>query len=116
MRSMYLPKEKLRAKLDIYVSAPERGQIEEKAAAARLPLSAFVRNAALGIAMPVVPTGSIERWRDLARVAGNLNQLAHAINEGRATGVDIDTIAALSEQVRLLRLELVGGALPRRPE
>lgn len=108
MRSMFLPKEKLRAKLEVYVSAPERGQIEEKAAAARLPLSAFVRNAALGIAMPAVPTGNIERWRELARVAGNLNQCIHLLNSGRATGVDIDTINTLAEQVRLLRLELVG--------
>jgi len=109
MRARYLPREKLRGQLTIYVTGAEREEIDRKATAAGLGLSAYIRDAALGHRVQAVPSGNVEHWRELARVGANLNQIAHAINAGKANGVDIDTIQALAEQVRLLRLDLTGG-------
>ena len=111
-RPMYLPKEKVRTLLAVYLTEAERREIEQKALAAGLGQSAFIRNAALGAPILVIPSGNAKHWESLARVGANLNQIAKAINSHRATGVDIEIINALAEQVRLLRLELTRG-VPR---
>jgi hypothetical protein len=109
MRPRYLPREKLRGQLTVYLTGAEREEIDRKATDAGLGLSAYIREAALGHRVQAVPSGNIEHWRELARVGANLNQLAYAINAGKASGVDLDTIRALAEQVRLLRLDLTGS-------
>ena len=110
MARQLLPRAALRDGLDLYLNADERRQIEIKARAAGLSLSSFIRRAALAQKVEAPPgEGSIRRWQALARTTANLNQLVHAINAGRATGVDPIVISELAEQVRLLRLELLGS-------
>ena len=110
MVAKYLPKEQLRAKVDTYLREDEKDVIARKARAAGLPVSTYVRRAALGHKLQTVPTPNVEKWRELARLAGNLNQIAHAINGGHASGVDPLLLYEIGEQVRLLRVDLAGGA------
>lgn len=57
-----------------------------------------------------LPAPEINRnaWVQLSRTTGNLNQLAHAINIGRATGVELKTLVDLRIQVEHLRSALLG--------
>ena len=109
MAQPLLPQNLLRRRFDIYVNSDELSQIGAKARQTHLPISTFVRTSALAQKIQAPPTeASIQRWQQLARVSANLNQIAHAIASGKATGVDIATIEDLAEQVRLTRLELLG--------
>lgn len=110
MARQLLPRAALRDGLDLYLNADERRQIEEKARASGLSMSSFIRRAALGQKVEAPPgEGSVRRWQALARTTANLNQIAHSINAGRATGIDPLVIRELTEQVRLLRLEILGS-------
>jgi len=109
MAQPLLPKEALRRRFDIYLNAAERAHVHAKAREAKLPTATFVRHAALGQPVQAPPSEiSIAAWQDMSRVSGNLNQLAHAIASGRVSGVDVATIQQVAEQVRLLRMELIG--------
>jgi len=105
-----LPKERLRGRLDIYVSASERAEIAARAAQAGMGLSVYVRHASLGLKVRAIPSPkNLEFWARLAPLGNNVNTIAHAINGGRVTGVDSAVIDQLAEQIRLLRLDLAGG-------
>jgi hypothetical protein len=110
MPNPLLPSARLRKRYDIYLNEEEREQLALKAAVAKLPVSTFVRLAALGLPIKAPPgEASLARWQNLARTTANLNQLTHAINSGQATGIEPEVINELAEQVRLLRLELLGS-------
>jgi hypothetical protein len=110
MAQPLLPQEALRHRYDIYLSRSELAQIRIKAREARLPVSTFIRHSALAQPVQAPPSEvSVHAWQDMARVAGNLNQLAHAVASGRAAGVDIEAVQQVAEQVRLLRMELIGA-------
>jgi hypothetical protein len=110
MPNPLLPSASLRKHCVIYLNESEREQIRAKADATRLSVSTFIRMAALGLAVQTPPgEASVRRWRELARTAANLNQLCFSLNSHQATGVDPTVIDELAEQVRLLRLELLGG-------
>jgi hypothetical protein len=114
MAQPLLPQNLLRRRFDIYANSDELSQIGAKARQSNLPISTFVRTSALAQKIQAPPTeASIQRWQQLARVSANLNQIAHAIASGKATGVDIATIKDLAEQVRLVRLELLGTTASR---
>ena len=116
MAQPLLPHEALRHRFDIYLNTAELARVRTKARQAHLPVSTFVRHAALAQPVQAPPSEiSIAAWQDMARVAGNLNQLAHAIAAGRATGVDIATVQRVAEQVRLLRMELIGAHAGAEP-
>lgn len=99
----------LRERIDLYLNAAERSAIEAKARDAGLAVSAFIRKAALGQRIEVPQVVNAARWGELARTTANLNQLAHAVNAGHASGIDPRLIEELADQVRLLRLELLGS-------
>lgn len=110
MAQPLLPQEALRRRFDVYLNAAELNQLRAKARQARLGTSTFLRHAALAKPVQAPPSEvSIAAWQDMARVAGNLNKLTHAIASGRATGVDVETVRQVAEQVRLLRMELIGA-------
>lgn len=105
-----LPQEVLRQRFDIYLNTAERAQIHAKARKAKLPISTFVRLAALGQPVQAPPSEvSVAAWQDMSRVSGNLNQLAYAVASGRVSGVEVETIQQVAEQVRWLRMELIGA-------
>lgn len=103
----------LRQRFDLYLDEAEIDQIRANATAARLPMSTFVRRVALRqhIELPP-PAGNIERWRELAPLASNLNQIARACNAGLLPEGVFPVVTELTEQVRLLRLELLDVAQP----
>lgn len=99
----------LRQRFDLYLDEREVGQIRANAQAARLPMSTFLRRVALRQQIVVPPSpGNLECWRELAPLASNLNQIARACNAGLVPEGIYPVVAELAEQVRLLRLELVG--------
>ena len=99
----------LRQRFDLYLNQAEVEQVRAVAEAARLPMSTYLRRVALRqrVATPP-PAGNVQRWRELAPLANNLNQIARACNAGHATAEIYPALVALSEQVRLLRLDLLG--------
>jgi hypothetical protein len=103
----------LRQRFDLYLDEAEIDQIRANATAARLPMSTFVRRVALRqhIELPP-PVGNLERWRALAPLASNLNQIARACNAGLMPEGIYPAVAELAAQVRLLRLELLDVAQP----
>lgn len=110
-----VPSRQLRHRFDLYLDEAEMERIRSNASAAGLPMSTFVRRSALGQSIRPAPSSvSLERWRELAPLAANLNQIAHACHLGLAPPDVAPTVAALAEQVRQLRLELLGAA-PSNP-
>lgn len=98
----------LRERFDIYLTLIERGRIAERAQGAGLPLSAFIRKAALGHKVHSLPSINAEQWAKLGGLAANLNQLARHANAGTLVAVDPDELAALAETVRTIRQALMG--------
>lgn len=110
MAQPLLKKEQLRKRFDLYLNGAELALIAVKAKSAHLPVSGFIRRSALGQKIQVPPTAiSIRGWSAMARVGNNLNQLAQAVATGRAHGIDPEIIHNVAEQVRLLRLEIIGA-------
>jgi hypothetical protein len=100
----------LRTRVDCYFSPAERDKLQANASLAGLGLSSFIREAALGNVIKVLPTVNAERWGELARTTANLNQLVHRINEGSLHGVDAALLIGLLEEVQALRRELIGAS------
>ena len=73
----------------------------------------WMRRAALGKPPRIVPEINKVAWADLARVAGNLNQITRAINEGRLPTKDVpgDGKAVMDVRAHLdaVRALLIGG-------
>lgn len=94
------------------MTSAERAEAEKSAAEAGLTLSAYLRDRTLGKPLKaVVPAINREAYAELARLAGNLNQIAAHMN---ATG-DMTVlpalpalIADLDREVKILRLALLG--------
>ena len=113
------PSSKLRNRFDLYLDDGEADQIRANAQAARLPMSTFVRCVALRKSIELAPSAdNLSRWRELAPLTSNLNQIARACNAGLVPEGIYPAVTELAEQVRLLRLELLdsntGGAKRRR--
>lgn len=104
------PRRELRQRFDLYLDEFEVDQIRANASAARLPMSTFVRRVALREKIEVPPpVQAVARWRELAPLANNLNQIARACNAGLVPEGIYPVVIQLAEQVRLLRLEVLQG-------
>lgn len=109
MGNRLLSSAELRKRFDLYLTDDERAAIEIKARAACLPMSTFLRCVALKKKIEQPPTEiSRKQYSELARVGSNLNQIAAAINAGKASGIDVHVIDQLATQVQLLRMQLIG--------
>lgn len=104
-----LPSPDIRKPVGLYLTEAERDTIEKRARTAGLALSTFARKSALGQRIASVPQPNAERWAELARLSGNLNQLAKAANEGKRVEVDFVLLMEVADGVRKLRLELLGA-------
>ncbi|MCC6142532.1 MAG: hypothetical protein LC110_08515 [Burkholderiales bacterium] len=101
------------------MNTDELNQLRERARGARLPLSILVRNAALGLeivpAAPTAPEINIEKYSELARLAGNLNQVTHHLNAGHIVATErekldlLDTLSMILTNVQHLRRDLLGA-------
>lgn len=115
MPNAMLSTSQLRKRLDIYVNDDELAKIQEKAGQAMMPVSLYMRRTALNLRIDGPPSAqNIERWRRLAPLEANINQIARACNAGRVTEEIYPALTDLAEQVRLLRLELIGANGQRR--
>jgi len=104
------PSSKLRNRFDLYLDEGEADQIRTNAHAARLPMSTFVRRVALRQQIELAPPAeNLSRWRELAPLTNNLNQIARACNAGLVPEGIYPAVIELAEQVRLLRLELLNS-------
>lgn len=102
--------EALRRRFDLYLDEVELESIRARAANARLPMSTYVRKAALDLKIEVPPpVANVQRWRELAHLASNLNQIARACNSGLVPDDVAPVLAALADLVRQLRQELLGA-------
>lgn len=93
------------------MTPPEFDRIEDKAEAAGMKPGRLAVAAALDLEIkPPVPAINRQLYAELARVGGNLNQIARRLNaENRLSGGDL--VAALNELSRRIaeaRRELIG--------
>ena len=96
-------------RVSVYLTAAEFAFLT-KQAGARERVARWLRDAGMRRRTPArVPQPNIEAWSALARTTANLNQLAKAVNEGKATGVSASILDKLRQQVEALRLSLLGG-------
>lgn len=76
----------------------------------------WLRLAAMAKPPRIVPTVNKVAWADLARAAGNLNQITRAINEGRMPVKDVASVGRAVMQVRgqldVVRRLLIGQEAP----
>lgn len=100
----------LRQVMAIRLTPTERTCVEAKAAEAGLPPATFVRQVALDAVVPrpaQIPEVNREAYLELAKMGGNLNQIAHHLNAGVATGVDEAFVRRLAEAVKNLALRVI---------
>lgn len=96
--------------IGVRLNAAELDAIQRKADSMGLPPTAWMRLAALSRTPPRPPVPMLNRqaYAELARLAGNLNQLTRAAHEGRLTAPPM-TLHNLHNAVQALRLELLGA-------
>ncbi len=100
--------------IGVRVNAGERALLADRAAAAGWDVGTYLREAGLRRrVVGTVPAVNVEAWRALARTTSNLNQLTAHLNAGHRpdpTGTRRlgETLTALAEAVRALRLALLG--------
>ena len=115
MPNAMLSTSQLRKRLDIYVNDDELAAIKKKASQVLMPVSLYIRRTALTQRIDAPPPAeNIERWRQLAPLEANINQIARACNAGRVTEEIYPALTDLAEQVRLLRMDLIGANDRRR--
>lgn len=80
----------------------------------------WLRLAAMAKPPRIVPTVNKVAWADLARAAGNLNQITRAINEGRMPVKDVASVGRAVMDVRgqldAVRRLLIGQEAPDESE
>lgn len=117
MPNQFLNSQNLRKRLDIYVNDDELVVIKGKARLAMMPVSLYIRRTAMNQRIDGPPPAeNINRWRQLAPLAANINQIAKACNAGRVTEEIYPALTELAEELRQLRLELVGAGQKGRPK
>jgi len=109
--------------ISVRVNAAEYAALTARRDAAGMrEMGAYLRTAVLAQRPPqaVVPVVNRQAWQELARTASNLNQLTAHLNAGHrldATGTARlwETLTTLGEEVRTLRLALL-GVIPEERE
>jgi len=88
------------------LSAVELEALRSRAHEANRPLSHFLRDLGMGAPLPQpVPPVNVALWQELARVGGNLNQIAARLNRGETVGLGeilpvLDELRPLLQSVR----------------
>lgn len=98
------------ATIGVRVTPAEYAALREKAAAMHMPPAQWLREAALSRRLPSPPVAAINRdqYSELARLAANLNQLAHLANEGAHVTVSDALLTQVATETRRLRRALLG--------
>ena len=90
-----------RKRRELWLSDEEMKLIDEKRGSMSRPN--FIRQAAIGTIPKQIPAINIEARMELAKIGGNLNQIARAAN----SGLDIE-ISEIQKEISKLRLSLIG--------
>jgi hypothetical protein len=101
--------EKRQVRVSVYFTAAELGELDARRGG--MERSEWLRRAGLAKRLtPAIPAVNREAWAELARVAGNLNQIARSMNAaGQVHDADlVGILAELHGQVARLRGDLVG--------
>lgn len=102
-----------RTAISVHLSSEERKKLADDAAAAGMRLTPFIRERALHARPPrIAPSINRRDWAELARLAGNIRQIAGAIAAGRVQVVADDVaslLASTDARVRDLRLALLAA-------
>jgi hypothetical protein len=95
--------------IGVRVSVDEYAALRLKAEQMGMTPAQWLREAALTRRLPSPPVPAINReeYAELARLAGNLNQLTRLANTGEPVTLSELAVAQLSEEVRRLRLALI---------
>ena len=103
--------------IGVRVNAAELDALQRKADSLGLPLAQWLRKVALSrfVPRPLVPEVNREAYAELAKLAGNLNQLARASHEGRAS-VPFPLLKATHDALNALRLELLEAKHDRQDD
>lgn len=96
--------------IGVRVSAEEYAALRAKAEQMGMTPAQWLREAALSRRLPSPPVPPInrEQYAELARLAANLNQLAHGANIGQNVAVNDALLQRLAGEVSRLRLALLG--------
>jgi len=106
-----LPKNQLRShSLCVRVSLAELSIIRRASAQLHISIGEYIRMRAVGYRTPSppLPQINIDKYAELARLAGNFNQLAHNSNCGKPVIVDIALLQNCLTELRGLRQGLLG--------
>lgn len=102
-----------RIKVSINLNQPEADQLAFKSEDAGMDTAAYIRIAALGNSITAVPAINREAYTELARLAGNLNQLMRHINSDKSVVVNGQQLGTglekLRAEVQALRAALLGA-------
>ena len=102
--------ERRRQQVNVSLRDAELQRLHDRAKAARMPVADYVRRRALSDRLRVVPPRRLgaEEFREVARLAANVNQIARALNTGRGW-------VRLETELELARLrELLDGLMPEK--
>lgn len=96
--------------IGVRVTDSEFSAIVEKAKIAGMHRGRWLREAALTrkLPPPPVPAVNIQKYGELGKLSGILNQLAKAANQGRILGVKPEDFARVKIEVDGLRRDLLG--------
>ena len=96
--------------IGVRVSVGEYADLRAKAEKMGMTPAQWLREAALSRRLPSPPVPPInrEQYAELARLSGNLNQLANAANIGQNVIVNDALLQRLAGEVSRLRLALIG--------
>ena len=109
-RRKMLDSERRRHQVNVSLRDDELAELHRRAELARMPVADYIRRRALSDRLRVVPPRrlGVEEFREVARLASNVNQIARALNSGRGyvrPGIDLE--------LELLR-ELLAGLMPEK--
>ncbi len=97
--------------IGVRVSPTELEALQTKAKQMSMTPAHWLREAALARRLPSPPVPAINRehYANLARLSGNLNQLAKLANSGQPVSVNSAFLQRLDAEVGRLRLALLGA-------
>jgi hypothetical protein len=83
-------------RVSVFLTSQEKSALAERSG--KITISQYLRLTGFGLRPPTqTPQIHLHLWRDLARVGGNLNQIAHNLNSGM--DVEISNLLAVIKQV-----------------
>lgn len=97
-----------RFRRDVWLNNGEWSAVIAHAKEAGLPTRTYCRRVLLRKHIRPIPELNREAWAELARLAANINQLAHHANASGELGQLVE-LQAVARQVAALRLQLIGA-------